>query len=58
MSLEDIEGLSDKHKKIRDNYKEVKSSHLEKLGSKMLSNDEKFKKLKDKKINNNFLKHF
>jgi hypothetical protein len=58
MSLEDIEGLSDKHKKIRDNYKEVKSSHLEKLGSKMLRNDEKFKKLKDKKINNNFLKHF
>ena len=58
MSLEDIEGLSDKHKKIRNNYKEVKSSHLEKLGSKMLRNDEKFKKLKDKKINNNFLKHF
>lgn len=58
MSLEDIEGLSDKHKKIRDNYKEVKSSHLEKLGSKMLRNDEKFKKLKEKKINNNFLKYF
>jgi hypothetical protein len=55
MSLED---LNDKHKKIRDNYKEIKSTHLEKLGSKILKNEEKFHKLKDKKINNNFLKHF
>ena len=58
MSLEEFEDLNDKHKKIRDNYKEIKSIHLEKLGSKILKNEEKFRKLKDKKINNNFLKHF
>jgi hypothetical protein len=58
MNLEEFEGLSDKHKKIRDNYKEIKSTHLEKLGSKILKNEEKFRKLKDKKISNNFLKQF
>ena len=58
MSLEELEDLNDKHKKIRDNYKEIKSIHLEKLGSKILKNEEKFRKLKDKKISNNFLKHF
>lgn len=55
MSLEDLDGT---HKKIRDNYKEIKSTHLERLGSKMLKNEEKFRKLKEKKINNNFLKYF
>ena len=55
MSLED---LNKTHKKIKDNYKKIKSTHLEKLGSKILKNEEKFRKLKDKKINNNFLKHF
>jgi len=58
MSLEDFENLDKTHKKIRDNYKEIKSTHLEKLGSKILKNEEKFRKLKDKKISNNFLKHF
>lgn len=58
MSLEDFEELNEKHKRIKDNYKEIKSIHLEKLGSKILKNEEKFRKLKEKKINNNFLKHF
>ena len=58
MILEDLEVFAKTHKKIRDNYKEIKSTHLEKLGSKILKNEEKFRKLKDKKINNNFLKHF
>ena len=58
MSLEDFEDLDKTHKKISDNYKEIKSTHLEKLGSKILKNEEKFRKLKEKKINNNFLKHF
>ena len=58
MSLEDFEDLEQTQQKIRDNYKEIKSTHLEKLGSKILKNEEKFRKLKDKKINNNFLKHF
>jgi hypothetical protein len=43
---------------IKENYEKVKSLHLEKLGSAILKNDEKLKKLKDKKINNNFLKYF
>lgn len=58
MSLEEFDGLNEKHKKIRDNYKETKLTHLEKLGSKMLRNEERFRKLKEKKINTNFLKQF
>lgn len=50
--------LSDKHKKIKENYDKTKSSHLEKLGTVMLKNEEKFRKLKEKKISNNFLKQF
>ena len=45
----DFEDLDKTHKKIRDNYKEIKSTHLEKLGSKILKNEEKFRKLKEKK---------
>jgi hypothetical protein len=44
--------------KIKENYEKMKSSHLEKLGTLILKNEEKFQKLKNKKINNNFLKHF
>jgi hypothetical protein len=58
MNLENFEDLNEKHKKIKDNYKEIKSLHLEKLGSKILKNEEKFRKLKEKKISNNFLKQF
>jgi hypothetical protein len=50
--------LDDKHKKIKEDYNKIKSSHLERLGTVMLKNEEKFRKLKDKKINNNFLKNF
>ncbi len=37
MSSEEFEDLNDKHKKIRDNYKEIKSTHLEKLPSPVTS---------------------
>jgi len=53
-----INNLSEKHGKLINSYSEIKSSHLEKLGSKMLRNEEKFRKLKEKKINGNFLKEF
>lgn len=43
---------------IKENYEKIKSLHLEKLGSSILKNEEKSKKLKNKKINNNFLKYF
>ena len=49
---------SPKHDKIVNNYKDTKNKHLEKLGTKMLKRDEKFSKLKDKKINNNILDLF
>jgi hypothetical protein len=50
-----------KHKKhdslVRD-YETQKAKHLEKLASQMLKQDEKMQKLKEKNINNDFLKHF
>lgn len=47
-----------KHNKILRDYDKIKSRHLDKLASKTLDNDEKFRKLKDKKIKGNFLKNF
>jgi len=47
-----------KHNKIVKDYDKQKSRHLEKLASKTLANDEKFRKLKDKKIKGDFLKNF
>ena len=47
-----------KHNKILRDYDKIKSRHLDKLASKALDNDEKFRKLKDKKIRGNFLKNF
>jgi len=47
-----------KHNKIVSDYDKQKSKHLDKLASKMLDNDEKFRKLQDKKIKGNFLKNF
>ena len=47
-----------KHNKIVKDYEKQKSKHLEKLASKTLDNDEKFSKLKDKKIKGDFLKTF
>jgi hypothetical protein len=39
---------SKKHEKIVKDYKNVKAKHLEKLADKMLENDEKFRKFKEK----------
>jgi hypothetical protein len=47
-----------KHDRLVKDYDRQKSEHLDKLASKMLKNDEKMQKLKEKKINNNFLKLF
>jgi len=53
-----MKNLIEKHNKIINSYPKIKSSHLEKLATKMLKNDEKFRKLKEKKISDNFLKNF
>jgi len=50
--------LNKKHQKLVNNYDKQKAKHLEKLGTKSLATDEKFRKLKDKKINGDFLKNF
>ncbi len=47
-----------KHDKIVNDYQKTKQNHLEKLATKMLKNDEKFSKLKEKKISNNILDLF
>jgi len=47
-----------KHNSLVKDYDKQKSEHLDKLASKMLKNDEKVQKLKEKKINTNFLKLF
>lgn len=47
-----------KHNKILRDYDKIKSKHLDKLASKTLENDEKFRKLKTKPIKGNFLKDF
>jgi hypothetical protein len=46
------------HDKLVKDYDRQKSEHLDKLATKMLKNDEKAQKLKEKKISNNFLKLF
>jgi hypothetical protein len=50
--------LEEKHKNLINNYKDIKSKHLEKLGTRMLKNEEKFHRLKEKKFNANFLNKF
>jgi hypothetical protein len=47
-----------KHDSLLRDYGTQKSEHLDKLASKMLKNDEKMQKLKEKKISTNFLKLF
>ena len=47
-----------KHDKIVRDYEKQKSEHLGKLATKMLKNDEKMQKLRDKKINKNLLDLF
>jgi hypothetical protein len=47
-----------KHSKIVKDYDKQKSRHLEKLASKTLANDDKFRKLQDKKVKGKFLDLF
>ena len=47
-----------KHDSIVKDYNKQKGIHLEKLASKMLKNDEKMNKLKNKKINPDYLNLF
>ena len=47
-----------KNKELIDDYDVQKSNHLEKLATKSLAADEKFRKLQDKKMKGNFLKNF
>lgn len=47
-----------RHDSIVKDYETQKANHLEKLASKMLKNDEKMQKLKNKSINKDFLKLF
>ena len=47
-----------KHDKIVKDYDKQKSEHLDKLATKMLKNDERNQKLKEKTINTNFLNLF
>jgi hypothetical protein len=53
-----MRSLEDKHKYITNNYKAIKTKYLERLGTKMLKNEEKFNKLKEKKLSTNFLNIF
>jgi hypothetical protein len=47
-----------KHNKLVNDYDAIKSRHLEKLTNKMLDNDKYFSKLKEKNIDDDFLKLF
>jgi hypothetical protein len=47
-----------KHSKIVKDYDNQKKKHLERLATKMLKDDERSNKLKEKNINPNFLNLF
>jgi hypothetical protein len=47
-----------KYNSLVKDYDKQKSEHLDRLATKMLKNDEKVQKLKEKKINTNFLNLF
>jgi|TARA_R110000822_G_scaffold165022_1_gene305588 hypothetical protein len=49
---------SKKHKKVVKDYQKEKAKHLEKIANKMLENDEKFSKFKEKKSTGKFLDLF
>ena len=49
---------SKKHDKLVNDYSKQKSKHLDKLATKMLKDDEKNQKLKEKNINTDFLDLF
>lgn len=46
------------HDDLLNDYDTQKQKHLDKLAKKMLDNDEKFTKLKNKRIDKNFLDLF
>ncbi len=47
-----------KHDQIVNDYDKIKSKHLEKLATKILKDEEKNSRLKDKNIKGDFLKNF
>lgn len=47
-----------KHEDIISDYDRIKSKQLDNLATKMLANDEKMSRLKEKNINTNFLDLF
>ncbi len=49
---------SEKHEALTKDYTKAKQEHLEYLTNKILKRDEKFQKLKEKKINKKFLDLF
>jgi hypothetical protein len=49
---------SKKHKEVVADYEKAKAKHLEGLATKMLANDEKMNKLKEKEIDPKFLNLF
>lgn len=49
---------SRKHDKLVKDYDTQKEKHLERLAKKMLDNDEKFSRLKEKRIDDSFLDLF
>jgi hypothetical protein len=51
-------GKNKKHDKIVNDFDNQKQKHLEKLATKMLDDQDKINKLKEKNINTDFLKLF
>ncbi len=47
-----------KHDQIINDYDKIKSKHLERLATKILKDEEKNNKLKNKNIKGDFLKNF
>jgi len=47
-----------KHQKLVNDYETQKRKHIEKLSTKMLENDEKMRRFKEKNINDKFLDLF
>tara|TARA_R110002073_G_scaffold288953_1_gene453758 strand:- start:439 stop:615 length:177 start_codon:yes stop_codon:yes gene_type:complete len=47
-----------KHDQIINDYDKIKSKHLERLATKILKDEEKNTKLKNKNIKGDFLKNF
>lgn len=49
---------SEKHTKLFEDFEAKKAIHLERLANKMLKNDERNEKLKEKQINKDIFKLF